>query len=323
MSRSTGEITIAVTVYDRRQYLKQAIASALNQTVRPRVMVVEDCGPDATLAEFVRQEFGADVEYIRNPRRRGIFGNLNACLELCGSEWLTILGDDDFLAPDFVETMLDLKQELPGSDLYIGLSAFVDEQGKLLPESRQERRPITGASARIRLNEILYDPFLFPGHLLRVAAARQLGAFRETSLFCGDWELWGKLMAKGGAALRSRVIAYVRTHGGLDRGTNKVARSGKLLPAAIAQHKRILALMPPGPGSKFDRARFQKHRWISIRNLLRNGHGFSPRMRAYYFRLLLLSPPSDWRYSLFQKTARIGGPAFISAASRLWNWFRL
>jgi glycosyltransferase involved in cell wall biosynthesis len=322
MSRSTGEITIAITVYDRRQYLKQAIASALNQTVRPRVIVVEDCGPDTSLAAFVRQEFGPDLEYIRNPRRRGLFGNWNACLEHCGTPWLAILHDDDFLAPDFVEAMLDLKQAVPDCDLYIGLAAFVDEQGKLLSERRQEPRPVTGTSARIHLDDILYNPFLFPGHLFRVAAARQLGGFRETSIFCGDWEMWAKLTAKGGAALHSRIVAFVRTHGGWDRGTNKVARNGKLLPAACVQHKRILALMPPGPGSKFNRARFQKHRCVSIRSLLRYSHGFSPRLRAYHFRLFMLSPPPHWRYALFQKAARLGGPAFVSALSRVWSCFR-
>jgi glycosyltransferase involved in cell wall biosynthesis len=322
MTRSTGEITIAITVYDRRQYLAQAIASALNQTVRARVLVVEDCGPDATLAAFVRQEFGPGLEYVRNPRRRGLFGNWNACLDLCETPWMAILHDDDFLEPHFVEAMLDLQQAEPGCDLYIGLAALVDEQGALLPARRQPGRPITGMAARAKLDDMLYNPFLFPGHLFRVAAARQGGGFRETSIFCGDWEMWAKLTAKGGAALTSRVVAYVRTHGGWDRGTNKVARNGKLLPAAFAQHKRILALMPPGPDSKFDRARFLKHRWISIRELLRYSHGFSPRMRAYHFRLLLLSPPPDWRYAWFQKAARIGGPAFISAASRLWNWFR-
>ena len=42
MSISADQITIAVTVIDRRQYLVQAVERALNQTVPVKVMVVED-----------------------------------------------------------------------------------------------------------------------------------------------------------------------------------------------------------------------------------------------------------------------------------------
>ena len=72
------EITIAVTVYDRRQYLAQAIESALNQTLSVRVIVVEDCGPDPALQGLVQERFGSRIEYFRNSSRRGLFGNLNA-----------------------------------------------------------------------------------------------------------------------------------------------------------------------------------------------------------------------------------------------------
>jgi hypothetical protein len=59
IAMNPDEITIAVTVFNRRQYLKQAITSALEQTVPVRVIVVEDCGPDLTLRDFVRGLFGA------------------------------------------------------------------------------------------------------------------------------------------------------------------------------------------------------------------------------------------------------------------------
>ena len=78
---SPENITIAITVYNRRQYVKQAIASALDQTAPVRVTVVEDCGPDPTLESWVKAEFGPRIDYFRNPRRRGLFDNWNACVE--------------------------------------------------------------------------------------------------------------------------------------------------------------------------------------------------------------------------------------------------
>jgi len=50
MSISADQISIAITVYDRRPYLVQAVERALNQPVPVKVMVGEDCGPDCRAA---------------------------------------------------------------------------------------------------------------------------------------------------------------------------------------------------------------------------------------------------------------------------------
>src|SRR5947209_4208659 len=112
-SLSPEQITIAVTVFNRRAFLRQAVASALDQRVPVKVIVVEDCGPDPTSRDLVRREFGARVGYFLNARRRGIFGAANACVELCPTPWLSILHDDDYLAPEFVEAMLELHRHCP------------------------------------------------------------------------------------------------------------------------------------------------------------------------------------------------------------------
>ena len=114
------DITIAVTVYSRREYVLGAIRSALEQSVPVKVIVVEDCGPDATLRDFVLREFGSRIEYFRNARNRGLFDNWNACLEYCRTPWVSILHDDDVLHPVFVETMLALAKAAPGRSVYFG-----------------------------------------------------------------------------------------------------------------------------------------------------------------------------------------------------------
>src|SRR5690348_365670 len=138
MGLTAADITIAVTVFSRRQFLKQAIGSALNQTVPVRVIVVEDCGPDAGMEAFVREEFGSRIEYFRNPSRRGLFDNWNACLDYCKTPWLSILHDDDFSAPTFVESILELSQHAPDCGLYFGQVITVDEPGKVLGPTRPQ-----------------------------------------------------------------------------------------------------------------------------------------------------------------------------------------
>jgi len=317
MSLLANHITIAVTVYNRRQFIKQAVASALNQSVPVRVIVVEDCGPDPTLESFVKAEFGSRIDYIRNSARRGLFGNWNACLEYCRTEWVTILHDDDFLAPDFIEAMIELEAASPGCALYFGSVLLVNERGEPLPE--RDNRTVQGRWMKRGLLDILYLPFGFPGHLFRVSDAGALGGFRKTSFLCGDWEMWAKLIVFGGAAQSSRVIAFNRFHEGWDRGTNQIVSSGRHIPTTLVQHKRILALLPKACKIGFNRTEYFRLNPLSIRFLLRHGASLRPRLLAYHVRLLLVSRPPHLQYALFQKITRIGGVGFVKWASKLWR----
>jgi glycosyltransferase involved in cell wall biosynthesis len=318
MNLLANQITIAVTVYNRRQYLKQAVASAVNQSVPVRVIVVEDCGPDLALESFVKDEFGPRIEYIRNPRRRGLFGNWNACLEACSTEWLSILHDDDYLAPGFVEAMLELARQAPGQALYHGRTIRVDERSQSTDENpiRSEK----GDWHYIALRETVEaPPFLFPGQLLRVSAAKELGGFRESSYYCGDWEMWAKLIAQGGAAQTEKVGAYYRAFASWDSETNAVIRCGRQIPACFVQQKRVLALLPTDSKIIFDRAAPYKRSPLPIRYLLRNAATLRPRLLAYHVGLLLISRPPHWRYAAYQQCARLGGSGFVRLSSKLWN----
>ena len=314
---SPEEITIAVTVYNRRQFLRQAIASALNQTVPVRVIVVEDCGPDATLREFVRKEFGSRIEYFRNPRRRGLFDNWNVCLELCQTPWLSILHDDDFLEPTFIGTMLDLAHKAPDCGFYFGQASIVDHHGKFL---RDVPLPASDAYHQVDLLSFANaNPVLFPGQLLRVDYARLLGGFRATSLFAGDWEMWFKLSAAYGSAQTRQAVAFVRAHGGDERGTRQIERSGKKFGVDNVQRKRNLAILRRmGWHVTFER---QPRGWAPLpsRLLLEHAATYSPRLLCYNFRLFLNSEPPHWRYALFQAVVRILGPGFVRLLSRIWN----
>src|SRR5258706_9138199 len=165
MEVTAHQITIAVKIYNRRDFLEQAVESALNQTVPVKVMVVEDCGPDPTLQEFIKGKFGSRIEYHRNARRRGLFDNWNACLELCRTPWLSILHDDDFLDPIFVEAMIELAKNAPSRGFYFGRVEVIDGDRRIPPTDF----PSSATWREIDLVTFAnVNPTLFPGQLFRV-----------------------------------------------------------------------------------------------------------------------------------------------------------
>jgi hypothetical protein len=316
MGLTAADITIAVTVFNRRQFLKQAIGSALSQTVPVRVIVVEDSGPDAGMEAFVRQEFGSRIEYFRNPTRRGLFDNWNACLDYCQTPWLSILHDDDYLAPTFVESTVELSRQAPDCGLYFGQVTFVNEGGQFLSTCRP---PLEVPWQRVDLADILdATNFAFVGNLFKVACARAVGGFRKTSQFCGDLEMWCNIMAHFGSARTQSNLAFSRAHEGLERGSTKIQLNGRLRPLVFVQQKRIVHLLrQQGKQTRFDRARFLRTSPMAVSELLRRGCIWSPRLLRYHLKLVRLSKAPSWPYALFQAVSRVLGLRFVKIASWL------
>jgi glycosyltransferase involved in cell wall biosynthesis len=307
MDKLTGsDITIAVTVYDRKQYIRDAIRSALGQRTAnpPRVIVVEDCGPNPTLRQSIINEFGDQIQYFRNQRRRGLFDNWNACIEACRTSWLCILHDDDFLEPNFIESMIELERAAPGRALYYGLADVVDSAGH---PREVHPRSTSFAWHELDLEEwARYDPVCFPAQLFNVEAARTLGGFRPSSRYCADWEMWFKLAMNYGAAATNRVVANYREYHSAGRGTSTVDISGRKFACTNMQRKRHMAwLRQKKPAVCFDRQTLFKESPMPSRFILQYGYAFSPRMLRYNAGLLYLSRPPHFAYRLFQIVTRV------------------
>ena len=308
------DITIAVTVFSRRDFVCDAIRSALNQTVPVKVIVVEDCGPDLTLRDFILKEFAGRIEYFRNPVNRGLFDNWHACMEYCRTPWVSILHDDDMLRPNFVETMLQLSAAAPDRSLYFGRYAHLTE-GKLHPSP-----PVAWADgwSDIDLVHLADECFLyFAGQLFCVANARAIGGFRTASYFTGDWDMWFRLALKFGAAQSAAELSIVRGHDGVDRGTSVVIRKGWKWALDNVQRKRNLARLRQAKGIviPFDRAKLLKQYPMPSRLLLRHAKAFSRRMLVYNAWLFTHSTPPHWRYAALQWAVRLLGHDILRVRS--------
>ena len=313
-------LSIAITVYSRRQYVARAIASALNQSMPVRVFVVEDCGPDATLQDYVKGEFGDRIEYIRNPKRRGLFDNWNACVDYCRTPWLSILHDDDYLAPNCVQSIVELARQQPGCALYHGYYKTVDETGTFRPEFTAP--PIGMPTRRLTLHDVYQcTPIVFAGTVFAVEAARGVGGFNPHSQFAGDWQMWSELIARYGAAATRDHVSYVLGHYGTDRGSVTVMKAGKAHALNYVQRKRVVRLMHEQglPEQRIDRRRDQAITPISVGQLLQYAAEMSPRILTYNLQLLALSRSPNWKHAFGKLILTFLGTKGVQRASRWWS----
>ena len=95
-----SKLTIAIPVFERKDFFKDALQSCLNQTVKCEIIVVDN----ASSHDFFEQNCRVtNVKYYRNSSNIGLFPNWNKCFGLAKTEFVLILSDDDILDIRYTE----------------------------------------------------------------------------------------------------------------------------------------------------------------------------------------------------------------------------
>jgi O-antigen/teichoic acid export membrane protein/glycosyltransferase involved in cell wall biosynthesis len=111
----TDLLTIAMPVYERKEYFQAAIESAINQTVKCEIVVIDNCSSHTLYEDLCRQH---NIRYIRNETNIGGFRNWNKAYSVATTPYVHILADDDSIAPTFVEEFVAAQKAHPDIDVY-------------------------------------------------------------------------------------------------------------------------------------------------------------------------------------------------------------
>ena len=101
-----GEVTILITNYNYGQYVAEAIESALAQTHKCDIIVIDDGSSDNSV-EIIKKY---PVKLIQK-ENEGISKTRNRGVEEAQTEWILQLDADDKLDPTFIEKTLELIKE--------------------------------------------------------------------------------------------------------------------------------------------------------------------------------------------------------------------
>ncbi len=131
-------------------YLRQTVASVLDQTYDNFELVLCDDGPRGG-AEAVLQTFAAHprfdrIRYFPNAERQGDARNYVACFKQARGAYIKFLNDDDTLAPRCLEVMACCLRAHPDVTLVTSHRQIIDHDDRLQSEASYTKRPI-GRSA--------------------------------------------------------------------------------------------------------------------------------------------------------------------------------
>jgi glycosyltransferase involved in cell wall biosynthesis len=99
------KISIIIPTYNRKNKLKIAIDSVLNQTFRDyEIIVVNDAGE--SVRPLINSYFNKKIKYLSNKTNLGLAGTRNVGIENANGQYICFLDDDDFLYPNHFETLI-------------------------------------------------------------------------------------------------------------------------------------------------------------------------------------------------------------------------
>src|SRR6185312_16742065 len=107
MSASGDTISVIIPLYNRREEIGRAVASALRQSHAPHeILVVDDASRDGS-AEAVAALGDNRIRLLRHERNQGASAARNTGIAAAEGEWIALLDSDDEWAPGKLARQLD------------------------------------------------------------------------------------------------------------------------------------------------------------------------------------------------------------------------
>jgi glycosyltransferase involved in cell wall biosynthesis len=226
-------IDIALPFYGDVEFMKQTVASVLNQTDPDwRLIVVDDGYPDSSLPGWFESLNESRIKYLRNESNLGANGNFQKCLGMLTAEFCLVMGADDLLEPEFIEVINETLNLNPGvSMIHPGVKVIDEQNLEFVSRSDKVKANIRNSHKKrtILLGESLATSLMkgnwmyFPSIVWRTEEIQQIG-FRKEFNVCQDLGLAMDLVMKGGqmVLIEDEIFRY-RRHTGSDSSVKAVS----------------------------------------------------------------------------------------------------
>jgi glycosyltransferase involved in cell wall biosynthesis len=199
-------VSIAITVYNRQEFIRLCIDSVLQQTYRPvEIVVVDDGSTDGT--RRILEEYGGTIRVAFNDRNRGIAFSKNRALTMTSQQarYVGVLDSDDYFHPRFVESCVALLEEAPQIGLVYTDDLLVDARGRELGLQRAVEP--WSIEAWLRSCNLRGDTWL-----ARRKLVMQTTLHDEALQFDVDYDLFYQLLEQTTFAHLPQPLVYIRQH---------------------------------------------------------------------------------------------------------------
>ncbi len=223
------KVSICIPTYSRLSYLQELINSCLNQQFKDfEICISQDITPKGIVPEIQNycnqlvKDYPEFVRYKAQKVNLGLAGNWNALVEMAEGEYIFIPGDDDLIAPDFLEKTL--AKETDNADVVFCNQLFIDAKGVLLDKmtlelnSRYGRNELTSGWLNEPIRNVLHNSIPMSAAIIKRAWFKDIRF--DNRLNSPELEVFLKIAVAGGRFYYlSEQLASYRVHEGSETAT--------------------------------------------------------------------------------------------------------
>jgi Glycosyl transferase family 2 len=199
--------SVVVAAYEAAATIREAVESALAQSIPPLEVIVCDDGstddPAGALAEY-----RAQLTFLRQANA-GEGASKNRGAEAASGDFIVFLDADDVFLPPRLEALGELAQARPDLDL-LTTDAYLEVEGEVVRRCYDHTWTFPADDQR---TAILERNFVFGLAAVRRDRFSSGGGFDESIPYAADWDLWCRLILGGSrAGLVAEPLARYRLH---------------------------------------------------------------------------------------------------------------
>ena len=109
----THKYSILIPTYNRRHLLEKTIKSVIDQGYSDFELIISDSGSEDNTWEFISSLDHPKIKVFKPNKKLSEVENFEFILDQASSKWISIIGDDDGLAPNFFENVDKILEKFP------------------------------------------------------------------------------------------------------------------------------------------------------------------------------------------------------------------
>jgi glycosyltransferase domain-containing protein len=208
-------IDVIIPTYNRLEYLKLSLKSALEQDFFSFNVIVVDSNSNDGTREYLSSIKNDNFYYQTYDDNKGLFGNVNRALQHAKSEYISLFHDDDLMMPDFLKSHYDVFQDNP--DVVMSHCAVVEinSAGDIIRE--RQKSILNGVVDKdVFLENLLKVPekvsIVAPTVVFKKEVIDAGEFFDDRMIFWADLEYWIRLSKYGNVSYVNKVLMKYRIH---------------------------------------------------------------------------------------------------------------
>lgn len=181
------KLTIALPVYNRTDFVKSALDSAVKQTVPCSILLIDNNSPHDDFKKIVDSYEGFDIKYIKTEETVPQDENFNNCFRYAETPWVTVLHDDDMLHCQFVEYCQNIIEKYGDKAGGVMVPSFVAEEEW---DGIYTKKTMTDDIRFVNEPYFYFNTVPFPGVLVNKDIALKIGGFNNELFPVADFDFW-------------------------------------------------------------------------------------------------------------------------------------